>query len=125
MIAKKNKNLSPLKPDDLKKLPDKEWADIYIQQDSLTASRVIEGEAIIVTSGDGMSHQANETATFIWVRATGEKKFAEIVSELCDEYDVGVENAFEDAKTFVTEGVEKRFLRASMEKFRPLSFDDD
>lgn len=109
----------------LRGLPKIEMEKLFVQQDPLTAGRVFEDEAIIITSGDGMSHSVNETGTFIWVRATGEKKAADIIKEICDEFDVEPEIAFDDCFKFILTGVEKRFLRVSREKFPPLPFDDD
>lgn len=123
-ISAKPGSLSPLSVDDLKKLKTPDWDEIFIQQDPLTASRVFDEEAIIVTSGDGMSHSINDTGTFIWVRALGKKPLGEIIAELCDEFDVDDEIALKDAAGFVLAGVENRFLRASHKPFPPLPFDD-
>ena len=124
-MSDEKKNNELITVEALRALSKGEVESLFVQQDPLTAGRVFDDEAIIITSGDGMSHSVNETGTFIWVRATGEKKTADIIKEICDEFDVDAETAFSDCLKFILTGVEKRFLRVSREKFPPLPFDDD
>jgi hypothetical protein len=70
-------------------------------------SRVIAGETILVPVrgrvGDLDSiFNLNETASFIWNRIDGRTTFAQIVAQVCSEFDVLPEAAEVDARQFIT-----------------------
>lgn len=73
-------------------------------------SRVIEGEAVIVTPEDSMLHTLNPVGTFIWERADGSRSLDEIVDALCEAYEVERAQAAADAQAFVAECIERKVL---------------
>ncbi len=65
------------------------------------AWRVIEEEAILISSEDSMLHSLDEVATLIWEMADGEHTVDQIVDRVCDEYDVERERAHKDTVEFL------------------------
>lgn len=80
------------------------------QQDPRIASRVLAGEAVVVTPHDSLLHQLDEVGTFLWERATGERPLSALVDELCESYEVDRETAERDAEEFVQALVERGML---------------
>ena len=65
------------------------------------AWRVVEQEAILISSEDSMLHSLDEVGTLIWEMADGEHTVDQIVDRICDEYDVERERAHKDALEFL------------------------
>ena len=82
----------------------------YPKQDPRTASRVLGGEAVVVTPHDSQFHQLDEVGTFLWERATGERPLSALVDELCAQYEVDRATAERDAEEFVAALVERGML---------------
>ncbi len=75
--------------------------DKIIKRGEKTASRVIEGEAIIFTPEDSMIHSLNEVGTRIWELLEEEKTIDEIVSVICEEFEVEKDKAEQDIDEFI------------------------
>jgi hypothetical protein len=65
------------------------------------AWRVIEEEAILISSEDSMLHSLDEVATLIWEMADGEHTIDQIVDRVCDDYDVERDRARKDTVEFL------------------------
>jgi len=65
------------------------------------ASRVLNGEAIIMNPADSTLFTLNETATVIWLAADGTRTLREIVeTEVCTQFEVDPETAILEAEEF-------------------------
>lgn len=73
-----------------------------VDQAPRTASRVIEGEAVVIVIDDQKLHTLNEVGTFVWSRAR-RRSVAEIVGELVTEYEVDPTTATRDVVAFLSE----------------------
>lgn len=73
-----------------------------VEQAPRTASRVIEGEAVVIVIDDQKLHTLNEVGTFVWSRAR-RRSVAEIVAELVTEYEVDPTAATRDVLAFLSE----------------------
>jgi len=63
------------------------------------ASRVLQGEAIVMNPADSSLFSLNETATAIWLAADGQTDLRRIVeTHICPEYEVAFEQALADAE---------------------------
>jgi hypothetical protein len=63
------------------------------------ASRVFQGEAIIMNPADSGLFNLNETATALWLAADGQTTLEQIVERhICAAYDVAFEQALADAE---------------------------
>jgi hypothetical protein len=82
----------------------------YPRQNSESPARVIEGEAVIVTPEDSQLHTLNKVGTFIWERSDGRRTLQSIVAELCEVYEVGLEQAVGDALAFVELCVQRNVM---------------
>lgn len=72
-----------------------------VRRGSKTASRIVEGEAIIFTPQDSMIHSMNEVGTRIWELLEQEKTIEEIVKVICKEYEVEEKKAEQDIMEFI------------------------
>ena len=75
---------------------------IVIRQAERTASRVIEGKAVVIVIDQQKLHTLNEVGTFIWERADG-RPVSEIVAEVVTEFEVDEARALADTMQFVDE----------------------
>lgn len=72
---------------------------IYIARSPRVAFRVLDGEAVIMSSPESNLFTLNETATLLWQSADGVTPLEEIVTEkLCPAFDVAPETALADAR---------------------------
>jgi hypothetical protein len=62
------------------------------------AWREIEGNVVVISPGDSMVHELNETASFIWKQANDGRNLTEIVRSLSDKYRVDAAQARNDAE---------------------------
>lgn len=82
----------------------------YPEHDNRTASRVIEGEIVIITPEDCMLHVLNTVGTRLWKLADGKRNIEEIISIICDEFQVEREVAGADTLEFIEQLQEKGVL---------------
>jgi hypothetical protein len=74
----------------------------YIARSDAVASRILDGEMIIMSAVDSTLFSLNEVATVIWQAADGCTPLSEIVIlRICAEFDVSPDQARADAETFV------------------------
>jgi hypothetical protein len=74
----------------------------YIARSGSVAARELGGEMIIMSATDSTLFSLNETATLIWQAADGCTPLSQIVeSRVCQEFDVALEEAYEDAAELV------------------------
>jgi hypothetical protein len=74
----------------------------HVRQSPRTASRVVEGRAVVVVIDSQALHTLNDVGTYVWSRADG-RSLAAIVDELVDEYEVEPQRATEDVVHFAEE----------------------
>jgi hypothetical protein len=75
--------------------------DQVVSRDERTASRVLAGEAIILTSMDSRIHSLNETGSRIWELLADEPTLGEVVARMCAEFEVSEEQARTDVLSFI------------------------
>jgi hypothetical protein len=61
----------------------------------------VQGQAVVVAPARREVHEFDETATFLWAALARERTLAELVGELCEEYDVDDKTAEADVRDFV------------------------
>jgi len=72
-----------------------------------TASRMIDGEAVIVIPQKGVVTVLNETGSGIWQLLDGRNSIEDIINIISSEFDVSREQAEKDTLDFIEELVEK------------------
>lgn len=78
--------------------------EIYIARSSAIAARMLAGEMMIMNSANSTFFTLNEVATAIWQAADGRTPLSQIVREqICEQFDVGPEQAQADVEQFVSE----------------------
>ncbi len=81
-----------------------------IQQHPNAAWRDLDGEVVIISPQDSVLHELNETASFIWKHATGEKSAEEIAVLLAEEFEVDPATAAADTQELVQHLLGKQLL---------------
>lgn len=82
----------------------------YLKQHEDTASRIIEGEAIVLTPANGMLHTLNSVGTRIWELANGKRDVSDIIDKLTEDFDAEKNKIKEDAIHFIEDLVHKKML---------------
>ena len=76
-------------------------ANDYLRRRSDVNIRVVDGEAVVLDRPEGLIHQLNQTATYIWERCDGKYTVAEIAAQLAQTFDVAPESAVQDVAKVV------------------------
>ena len=77
--------------------------DQIVRRNEKTASRVLAGEAIVLTPTDSKIHSFNETGSRIWELLADEPTVKEVVAQIRSEFEVGEEQAQADVIAFLEE----------------------
>ncbi len=75
----------------------------YVLRSENTASRIIEGQAVVMTLEDNTLHTFNEVGSRIWELCDGQKTLEEIIQVIYEEYSVVYEDLRADCELFVRE----------------------
>jgi hypothetical protein len=76
----------------------------YIARSGAVASRILDGEMVIMSAVDSTLFSLNEVATVVWQAADGCTPLSEIVTlRICAQFDVSPNEARADAEAFVEE----------------------
>ncbi|MHC4627085.1 MAG: PqqD family protein [Planctomycetota bacterium] len=75
-----------------------------------TASRVVDGEAVIVIPQKGVVTVLNETGSGIWQLLDGRNSIEDITNIISSEFDVPREQAEKDTLGFIEELIEKEMV---------------
>lgn len=81
-----------------------------LQQEPRTASRLIDGQAVVITIDENKLHVLNEVGSRIWQLCTG-RSGAEVLDSLVAEFEVNRSRAAADLAGFVAELSGLRALR--------------
>jgi hypothetical protein len=82
------------------------------QKNPLLAWREIDGETVILSPGESVLHELNDTASFVWSHADGEHSAAEIAELLAAEYEVTLAQALEDTEALLADLAHHKLLVA-------------
>jgi len=81
-----------------------------------TASRIIDGQAVIMTLGDNTLHTLNDVGSRIWELCSGPRTLEEIVMVINEEYTASYEEVRADCEVFIQEMLTKGMLTMQGEK---------
>ena len=82
----------------------------YPKKSENIASRILDGEAVVVLLLDSIVYTFDPVGTHIWELITGRKKIANIVKDIQNEYEVDPYVAEQDTVNFINELVSKKML---------------
>lgn len=72
--------------------------------------RVIDEETIVLDRGQGLIHQLNQTASFVWERCDGRCTLEEIATRLMEAFDVDFNTAVDDVRKVIEQLEERKLL---------------
>jgi hypothetical protein len=81
-----------------------------------TASRIIDGQAVIMTLGDNTLHTLNDVGSRIWELCSAPKTLEEIITVINEEYTASYEGIKSDCEVFIQEMLTKGMLTLQDEK---------
>jgi anthranilate phosphoribosyltransferase len=87
----------------------------YPHKSAETASRIIDGEAVVVIPQEGSVKVFNNTGSRIWELMDGKKKTQEIIDTLVAEFEVSQEELQTDTIGFLQELADKKMAVLSDE----------
>jgi hypothetical protein len=67
------------------------------------ASRLVDGEMVVLDREHGFVHQLNRTATLVWEQCDGEHTAAQIASQMCENFEVDRSTALNDVVKILNE----------------------
>jgi len=73
--------------------------------------RVIDGEVVILTADGHQIHTLNKVGSAIWEFADGTRNIKELISLICERFDVSFEVAQADVLEFAEQLVAKKILQ--------------
>src|ERR671918_2051896 len=79
-------------------------------------SRLVEGEMVILDRAQGLVHQLNRTASYIWERCNGQCTPCEIAAQLCQNFEVNQQDAIRDVVAVIEELQKLRLIERSEER---------
>lgn len=84
-----------------------------VHQASRTASRVIDGQAVVIVMDEQKLHTLNDVGTFVWTQMEKRVQLGELADRVSSEYDVTSEQALTDVLAFTDELVRLGALEVS------------
>lgn len=94
-----------------------------ISRNENTASRIIDGQAVIMTLGDNTLHTLNDVGSRIWEVCSDPKTIEEIITVINEEYTVSYEEIKADCEVFIQEMLTKGMLTMQDEKAKGIGAD--
>ena len=88
----------------------------YPNKSENTASRILDGEAVVVLPLESMVYTFDTVGTRIWELINGENKIASIVSQIQKEYETRPETAKQDTMDFIQELATKKMIKLKNDK---------
>ncbi|MBK9072020.1 MAG: PqqD family protein [Myxococcales bacterium] len=82
------------------------------RRNPLTAGRIVDGQAFVITPDNNKLHSLNATATHLWVAAASGLTLPQAATALCDEFDVTFDTALADAARCMDDLVARGILVA-------------
>ena len=59
-------------------------------------TQLVDGEMVVLDRQQGLVHQLNKTASYIWEQCNGQRTAAEIAGQLCESFEVDRPTALND-----------------------------
>ncbi|MCK5139364.1 MAG: PqqD family protein [Thermodesulfovibrionia bacterium] len=87
-----------------------ELKDKYPDKSPLTASRLMDGEAVVIMPQDNEVKILNEAGSRIWELLDGRQDISQISRVISDEFEVSCDKALEDIIGFIDELYQKKMV---------------
>ena len=87
----------------------------YISRADALSWRIIDGEAVILSGGKYL-HILNRVATQIWESADGKTRLRDIVSRICERFEVDWDTAQHDVMIFIPQLQTKELIIITQDK---------
>jgi len=93
-----------------------EYLDYYPNKSAQSASRIMDGEAVIVQPMESSINTLNEVGTRIWELADGSRTIRDIATNIHNEFDVAPDIAENDTTAFLKELADKKMISFENDK---------
>jgi hypothetical protein len=75
--------------------------DIRYRRDPRLPFQEVQGQAVVVVPSRRELHEFDETATFLWAALAKDRSVADLVTALCEEFEVDAPTAEADVQEFL------------------------
>jgi hypothetical protein len=75
-------------------------------------THIVDGETVVLDRREGLIHQFNKTASFLWELCDGSRTFEQLTQELCEVFEVDFATAQRDVHATVETLRRSRLLEA-------------
>lgn len=75
--------------------------DVRYRRDPRLPFQEIQGQAVVVVPARRELHELDETATFLWSALAKERSVGDLVTALCEEFEVDAPTAEADVREFL------------------------
>ena len=83
------------------------------QKNPALAWREIDEETVIISPGDSVMHELNDTGSFVWRNIDGRRNAEELAALLVEQYDVTPETALADTLSLLEELSSRKLLMSA------------
>lgn len=83
---------------------------MYYKRRTDVTTRIVDGETLVLDEPNGLIHQLNVTASFVWSQCDGKVSKTGIVQQLVDQFDVELSVADRDVSDVIKKFFELKLL---------------
>lgn len=80
------------------------------QKNPSLAWREIDDETVIISPGESVMHELNDTGSFVWKNIDGQRKAEDLAALLVEQYEVTLETALADTLSLLEELSTRKLL---------------
>jgi len=80
------------------------------QKNPSLAWREIDDETVIISPGESVMHELNDTGSFVWKNIDGQRKAEDLAALLVEQYEVTLETALADTLSLLEELYTRKLL---------------
>jgi hypothetical protein len=80
------------------------------QKNPSLAWREIDDETVIISPGESVMHELNDTGSFVWKNIDGHRKAEDLAALLVEQYEVTLETALADTRSLLEELSKRKLL---------------
>jgi hypothetical protein len=80
------------------------------QKNPSLAWREIDDETVIISPGESVMHELNDTGSFVWKNIDGQRKAEDLAALLVEQYEVTLETALADTLSLLEELSRRKLL---------------
>lgn len=86
-------------------------ASLFFKQNEDVHSTVLEGESVLLNLSTGRYYTLNAVGSIVWDQCTGERSLADILTVICDRFNVTTQQVEDDLVDLVAQLTEEKLIQ--------------